>query len=188
MLYYSWQTKIKRIASLKNRIEQGGGLDAIKKQHSAGKLTARERLSKFFDENSFVEIDSFVKSRIGLSKVDAEDSWGDGVVAGYGSVNGRLVYAVAQDYSFATGAVGEMHAKKIVKIIDMAIKNGAPFINILDSNGARIQEGLDALSGYGEIFHKTVEASGLIPQISVIMGPCASWFFHSCNERFCVYG
>lgn len=171
--------KIKELQNLKQKIIQGGGEKRIKKQHDSGKMTARERLALLFDENSFVEIDAFVKHRcteLGMQEVDAP---GEGVVTGYGTVDGKLVYAYAQDFTVVGGSLGEMHAKKICKVMDMALKMGAPLVGINDSGGARIQEGVDALSGYGNIFFRNTIASGVIPQISVIMGPCAGGAVYS---------
>lgn len=171
--------KIKELQNLKQKIFQGGGEKRIKKQHDSGKMTARERLALLFDENSFVEIDAFVKHRcteLGMQEVDAP---GEGVVTGYGTVDGKLVYAYAQDFTVVGGSLGEMHAKKICKVMDMALKMGAPLVGINDSGGARIQEGVDALSGYGNIFFRNTIASGVIPQISVIMGPCAGGAVYS---------
>lgn len=171
--------KIKELEDFKQKISLGGGEKRIKKQHDSGKMTARERLNLLFDENSFVEIDAFVKHRcteLGMQDVDAP---GEGVVTGYGTVDERLVYAYAQDFTVVGGSLGEMHAKKICKVMDMALKMGAPLIGINDSGGARIQEGVDALSGYGNIFFRNTIASGVIPQISVIMGPCAGGAVYS---------
>lgn len=171
--------KIKELQDLKQKISLGGGEKRIKKQHDSGKMTARERLNLLFDESSFVEIDAFVKHRcteLGMQDVDAP---GEGVVTGYGTVDGRLVYAYAQDFTVVGGSLGEMHAKKICKVMDMALKMGAPIVGINDSGGARIQEGVDALSGYGNIFFRNTIASGVIPQISVIMGPCAGGAVYS---------
>ena len=171
--------KIKELQELKESIYQGGGEKRIKRQHEKGKMTARERLALLFDENSFVEIDTFVKHRcneLGMQDVEAP---GEGVATGYGTVEGKLVYAFAQDFTVIGGSLGEMHAKKICKIMDMALKMGAPLVGINDSGGARIQEGVDALSGYGNIFYRNTIASGVIPQISVIMGPCAGGAVYS---------
>ncbi len=171
--------KINKLQELRQSISQGGGEKRIKKQHDAGKMTARERLNLLFDENSFVEIDAFVKHRcteLGMAEVEAP---GEGVLTGYGTVDGKLVYAFAQDFTVIGGSLGEMHAKKICKIMDMALKMGAPLVGINDSGGARIQEGVDALSGYGNIFYRNTIASGVIPQISVIMGPCAGGAVYS---------
>lgn len=163
----------------RNVIEQGGGKGKIDKQHEAGKLTARERILALLDEGSFMEIDAFVTHRcteFGMEKVEAP---GEGVVTGYGTVDGRLVYVYAQDFTVIGGSLGEMHAKKMCKVMDMAMKMGAPIIGMNDSGGARIQEGIDALSGFGEIFKRNTLASGVIPQISVIMGPCAGGAVYS---------
>lgn len=171
--------KINDLRSRLDKIAEGGGAERIGKQHKAGKLTARERLDLLFDEGSFVEIDAFVKHRcttFGMQEVDAP---GEGVVTGYGTVEGRLVYAYAQDFTVVGGSLGEMHAKKICKIMDMALKMGAPIVGVNDSGGARIQEGVDALSGYGNIFYRNTIASGVIPQICVIMGPCAGGAVYS---------
>lgn len=171
--------KIQELSKKREAIMQGGGEKRIQKQHESGKLTARERLDLLFDEGSFVEIDAFVKHRcteFGMQDVDAP---GEGVVTGYGTVDGRLVYAFAQDFTVVGGSLGEMHAKKICKVMDMALKMGAPLVGINDSGGARIQEGVDALSGYGNIFYRNTIASGVIPQISVIMGPCAGGAVYS---------
>jgi len=160
-------------------IEQGGGADKVKKQHDSGKLTARERILKLLDEGSFVEIDAFVKHRCMDFDMPNTEAPGEGVVTGYGTVDGRLVYVYAQDFTVIGGSLGEMHAKKICKVMDMALKMGAPIIGMNDSGGARIQEGIDALSGFGEIFYRNTISSGVIPQISMIMGPCAGGAVYS---------
>ncbi|HHY77135.1 MAG TPA: methylmalonyl-CoA carboxyltransferase [Clostridiales bacterium] len=171
--------KIQELNKKREAIMQGGGEDRIKKQHASGKMTARERLNLLFDEGSFVEIDAFVKHRCTEFGMQNVETPGEGVVTGYGTVDGRLVFAFAQDFTVAGGSLGEMHAKKICKVMDMALKMGAPLIGINDSGGARIQEGVDALSGYGNIFYRNTIASGVIPQISVIMGPCAGGAVYS---------
>lgn len=165
----------------KNReaIELGGGQKRIDKQHKSGKLTSRERLNLLFDENTFVEIDAFVKHRCTNFGMEKQEAPGEGVVCGYGKVEGRLVYAYAQDFTVLGGSLGEMHAKKITKVMDLAIKMGAPIVGLNDSGGARIQEAVDALAGYGGIFYKNTIASGVIPQISAIMGPCAGGAVYS---------
>ncbi|SNT29098.1 propionyl-CoA carboxylase carboxyltransferase subunit, partial [Anaerovirgula multivorans] len=163
----------------KEKIQLGGGTKRIADQHEKGKLTARERINLLFDEGTFVEIDAFVKHRctnFGLEKVETP---GEGVVIGYGMVDGRLVYAYAQDFTVLGGSLGQMHAQKISKIQDLALKMGAPVIGINDSGGARIQEGVDALSGYAHIFYRNTIASGVIPQITAIMGPCAGGAVYS---------
>ncbi|MCX7923287.1 MAG: methylmalonyl-CoA carboxyltransferase [Clostridia bacterium] len=171
--------KIKQLQDKKDRLELGGGVDSIEKQHKSGKMTARERISELFDENSFVEVDAFVETRGIDFDMQKKKVPGDGVVTGYGTINGRLVFVSSQDFTVIGGSLGEMHAKKITKVMDMAIKMGAPFISINDSGGARIQEGIDSLSGFGEIFYRNTLASGVIPQISVIMGPCAGGAVYS---------
>ena len=171
-----------RIAALRKKrekLQEGGGADRIEKQHAAGKSTARERLDMLFDGGAFFEVDAFAESRAVEFGMAAKRAPGDGVVAGYGSVNGRLIFAASQDFTVIGGSLGEMHAKKIVKVMDMALKMGAPFVSLNDSGGARIEEGLDALCGYGEIFTRNTHASGVIPQISVIMGPCAGGAVYS---------
>lgn len=171
--------KLEELSAKKEKIYLGGGEKKKEKQHEQGKLTARERLTFLFDEGSFIETGLFVKHRctdFGMENVDAP---AEGVVTGYGTVDGRLVYAYAQDFTVLGGSLGEMHAKKIVDIMDMALKMGAPIVGMNDSGGARIQEGVDALSGYGKIFFKNTISSGVIPQISVIMGPCAGGAVYS---------
>lgn len=171
--------KIEQLLETKKKIELGGGEKRIEKQHSQGKLTARERINLLLDEGSFVEIDAFVEHRctnFGMEKTEAP---ADGVVTGYGTIDGRLVFVYAQDFTVLGGSLGEMHANKIVKVQQMALKMGAPIIGINDSGGARIQEGVDALSGYGKIFFNNTKASGVIPQISVILGPCAGGAVYS---------
>ncbi len=155
----------------------GGGAERIKKQHGKGKLTARERIKSLLDPESFVEIGLFVESRHrALSGVRTP---ADGVVTGYGTIDGRLVYVYAQDFTVMGGSLGEAHAAKICRIIELALKAGAPLIGLNDSGGARIQEGVDSLKGYGEIFKLNVKASGVIPQIIAIMGPCAGGAVYS---------
>src|SRR5690554_287217 len=171
--------KLDELREKKEQLRLGGGKDKIEKQHKRGKLSARERMNLLFDEGSFIEIGGFVKHRstdFGMDKVEAP---AEGVVTGYGTVEGRLVYAYAQDFTVIGGSLGQMHAEKIVNVMDMAMKMGAPIIGMNDSGGARIQEGVDALSGYGKIFFRNTIASGVVPQISVIMGPCAGGAVYS---------
>ena len=151
----------------------GGGLKRIEAQHARGKLTARERLSILLDEDSFEEFDMFVQHRCVDFGMGETTIPGDGVVTGWGTINGRLVYLFAKDFTVFGGSLSETHAQKMVKIQDMALQNRAPVIGLFDAGGARIQEGVAALAGYGEVFERNVIASGVIPQISVIMGPCA---------------
>ncbi len=173
---------INKLEDLRKRratIEAGGGAKRIEKQHAKGKLSARERMALLFDEGTFVELDAFVKHRctnFGMEKLEAP---AEGVVTGYGQVDGRLVYAYAQDFTVVGGSLGEMHAAKICKVMDNAIKVGAPVVGLNDSGGARIQEAVDALAGYGKIFYKNTLASGVIPQITAIMGPCAGGAVYS---------
>ena len=171
--------KIGLLHEKRAQLKQGGGSERIAKQHEAGKMTARERIKELFDENSFVEIDAFVETKSIDFDMQKKKVAGDGVVTGYGSVNGRLVFASSQDFTVIGGSLGEMHANKITKTMDMAMKMGAPFISINDSGGARIEEGIDALKGFGDIFFRNTLASGVIPQISVIMGPCAGGAVYS---------
>lgn len=175
----STMDKISGLAGRKEKVLQGGGAEKTAKQHEAGKMTSRERLELLFDSNTFVEIDAFVETRSIEFDMQKKKIPGDGVVTGYGSVEGRLVFVASQDFTVIGGSLGEMHAKKITKVMDMAMKMGAPFISINDSGGARIEEGIDALSGFGDIFFRNTIASGVIPQISVIMGPCAGGAVYS---------
>lgn len=175
----SMEELLASLAARREEVYAGGGPARVKKQHESGKLTARERIERLLDRGSFVEIGAFVTHRaseFGMSGVEAP---GDGVVTGYGTIDGRLVYVFAQDFTVIGGTLGEMHAAKICRVLDLAVKNGAPVIGINDSGGARIQEGVDALNGYGEIFRRNTHASGVIPQISVIMGPCAGGAVYS---------
>ncbi len=157
----------------------GGGQDKIDVQHEKGKLTARERLDVLLDPDSFEEIGMLVEHRCTNFEMDKKIIPGDGVVAGYGTINGRVVFVYSQDFTVFGGSLSETNAKKICQIQDSAMRLGAPLICINDSGGARIQEGVDSLSGYGEIFQRNVDASGVIPQISVIMGPCAGGAVYS---------
>lgn len=171
--------KLQSLIDKRQKIELGGGEKRIKKQHESGKLTARERLNLLFDEYTFIELDAFVKNRCSSFDMDKIDAPGEGIVTGYGKVDGRLVYAFAQDFTVLGGSLGEMHALKMEKVMDFALKMGAPVVGLNDSGGARIQEGVDALSGYGRIFYKNTISSGVIPQISAIMGPCAGGAVYS---------
>jgi methylmalonyl-CoA decarboxylase subunit alpha len=171
-----------RLKELKNRERKAkalGGRERIEKQHKAGKLTARERLDLLFDAGSFHELDLFVQHRATLFGMDKVAIPAEGVVTGYGTVNGRPVCAFSQDFTSMGGTLGEMHAKKICKVMDLAMKLGVPIVGFNDSGGARIQEGVDALSGYGQIFFRNSAASGVIPQVSAIMGPTAGGAVYS---------
>jgi methylmalonyl-CoA decarboxylase subunit alpha len=163
----------------REKIALGGGQKRIDKQHAQGKMTARERLEYLFDDGTFIEVDAFIKNRctrFGMDKLGLE---GESVITGYGMVDGRLVYAFSQDFTITGGALGEMHARKVVKAMDAAAKVGAPIVGLNDSGGARIQEAVDALSGYGDIFYRNSIYSGVIPQISAVMGPCAGGAVYS---------
>jgi len=171
-----------KISLLQHKTEQalqGGGAKRIEAQHKKGKLTARERLQLLLDEGSFEEIGMMVAHRSRDFGMEKEIYPGDGVVTGYGTVNGRLVYVYSQDFTVFGGSLSETHAEKIVKIMDLAMQNGAPVIGLNDSGGARIQEGVVSLGGYADIFHRNVKASGVVPQISAIMGPCAGGAVYS---------
>jgi len=157
----------------------GGGEKRIAQQHQKGKLTARERLQLLFDDGSFEEIGMLVVHRTTEFGMDAQKYYGDGVVTGYGTIDGRMVFAFAQDFTVFGGALSETHAEKICRIMDLAVENGAPLIGLNDSGGARIQEGVRSLGGYADIFYRNVQASGVIPQISAIMGPCAGGAVYS---------
>ncbi|MHB1296334.1 MAG: acyl-CoA carboxylase subunit beta [Anaerolineae bacterium] len=170
---------LQRLRRLKEEAKAGGGASAVAKQHEKGKLTARERLAKLLDEGSFQELDALVTHHAHDFDLDTRVTLGDGVVTGYGAVDGRLVFVYAQDFTVMGGSLGEAHAAKIMKVQDLALKNGAPIIGINDSGGARIQEGIQALGGYAGIFLRNTMASGVIPQISVIMGPCAGGAVYS---------
>lgn len=171
--------KINDLYDRRREVEIGGGDDKIEKQHNKGKLTARERIDLLVDEGSFVELNPFIEHQCRDFGLDEQKGPGDGVVTGYGKVNGRPIYLFSQDFTVFGGALGEMHAKKIANVMDLAAKNGAPFVGLNDSGGARIQEGVVSLDGYGHIFYRNSIYSGVIPQISVIMGPCAGGAVYS---------
>ena len=173
------EDKIKDLKDREQKILKMGGDKAVAKQKEKGKLTARERLNLLFDPGTFREIDMFVEHRcvnFGMENVDIPS---DGVITGHGQVEGRPVFAFSQDFTARAGSLGEMHSKKICKVMDLALKAGVPFVGMNDSGGARIQEGVDALSGYGQIFYRNSVASGVIPQISAIMGPTAGGAVYS---------
>jgi methylmalonyl-CoA decarboxylase alpha subunit len=173
------QEKIQDLKARQEKVKLGGGAKRIEKQHASGKMTARERIEKLLDPGTFVELDQFVHHRCTNFGMEKEEAPGEGVVTGYGTVDGRLVYVFAQDFTVVGGSLGEMHAAKICKVQDLAVKMGAPLVGLNDSGGARIQEAVDALAGYGKIFYRNTLASGVIPQISVIMGPCAGGAVYS---------
>ena len=171
--------RLEQLEQRKRESELGGGQQRIDRQHSEGKLTARERITLLFDPGSFQELDQLVVHRSTDFGMEKQRIPGDGVVTGYGTVNGRLVYAFAQDFTVFGGSLSETHAEKIVKIMDLAVKNGAPIVGLNDSGGARIQEGVVSLGGYADIFLRNTLASGVVPQISAIMGPCAGGAVYS---------
>ncbi|HYY16808.1 MAG TPA: carboxyl transferase domain-containing protein, partial [Gammaproteobacteria bacterium] len=173
------QAKLKELEELHQRAELGGGQQRMERQHKTGKLTARERLRLLLDEGSFQELDKFVTHRcsdFGMEKLRVP---GDGVVTGWGTIGGRQVFVFAQDFTFVGGTLSGAYAEKICKIMDLAMKNGCPVIGLNDSGGARIQEGVISLAGYADIFLRNTLASGVIPQLSAIMGPCAGGAVYS---------
>ena len=171
----SIDNRLEQLNGLRAQVLAGGGPKRVEKQHEAGKKTARERIDLLFDHDSFRELMTFA----GEEDVDNLKNPGEGVVAGYGNIDGRTVFVYAQDFTVSGGSLGRVHAAKICRVLDTAMKAGAPVIGLNDSGGARIQEGVDALNGYGEIFYRNTRASGVIPQISVIMGPCAGGAVYS---------
>jgi len=175
----STKERIKELHKLRQQVLLGGGKERIEKQHEAGKLTARERLDILLDEGSFREMDAFVTHRATDFGMEDKKILGDGVVTGYGTIEGRLVYVFSQDFTVFGGSLSEAHAEKICKVLDMAMKVGAPVIGLNDSGGARIQEGVVSLGGYADIFLRNTLASGVIPQISAVMGPCAGGAVYS---------
>ena len=173
------ESRIEQLRALKEQARMGGGEERIKRQHEQGKLTARERLDLLLDKGSFHEIDMFVTHRARDFGMDTKKYLSDSVVTGWGTIEGRLVYVYSQDFTVFGGSLSQVHAEKICKIMDMAIKNGAPLIGMNDSGGARIQEGVVSLGGYADIFLRNTLASGVIPQLSAIMGPCAGGAVYS---------
>ncbi|MBU7015977.1 MAG: methylmalonyl-CoA carboxyltransferase [Theionarchaea archaeon] len=170
---------IEEFREMAQKARQGGGEERIKKQHEKGKLTARERVETLLDPHSFVELDRFAAHQCHDFGMEKSRILGDGVITGYGTIDSRLVYVFAQDFTVFGGSLGEMHAQKICKVMDLAMRTGAPIVGLNDSGGARIQEGVNSLGGYAEIFWRNVMASGVIPQISAIMGPCAGGAVYS---------
>ena len=173
------QDNIQKLVERRSKARLGGGQKRIDAQHEKGKLTARERLSLLLDEGSFEEYDMFMHHRCTNFGMDASHPDGDGVVTGCGTINGRLVYVYAQDFTVSGGSLSKTMSEKICKVMDMAVRNGAPCIGLNDSGGARIQEGIDSLAGYGEIFERNILSSGVVPQISGIFGPCAGGAVYS---------
>jgi propionyl-CoA carboxylase beta chain len=171
--------KLDLLEGKKAEARLGGGEKRIEAQHAKGKLTARERIHFLLDEGSFEEIGMLVTHRSTNFGLDKQKFLGDGVVTGYGTIEGRLVYVFAQDFTVMGGSLAEAHASKICRVMDLAMKNGAPVIGLNDSGGARIQEGVVSLGGYADIFYKNTQASGVVPQLSAIMGPCAGGAVYS---------
>ncbi|HVO36753.1 MAG TPA: carboxyl transferase domain-containing protein, partial [Candidatus Acidoferrum sp.] len=171
--------KIKRLQGLSEQAKLGGGQKRIEEQHAKGKFTARERIELLLDAGSFNELDQFVVHQCTEFGIQDKKIPGDGVVTGYGTVDGRLVYVFSQDFTVFGGSLGEMFARKVCKLMDLALKTGAPVIGLNDSGGARIQEGVASLAGYGDIFFRNVISSGVVPQISAVMGPCAGGAVYS---------
>jgi acetyl-CoA carboxylase carboxyltransferase component len=171
--------KLKRLDAMRDEARQGGGARRLEQQHARGKLSARERLDLLLDDGSFTEIDAFVTHRETEFGLDDEKYLGDGVVTGFGRIDGRLVFVYSQDFTVFGGSLSEAHAEKICKIMDLAVENGAPIIGLSDSGGARIQEGVASLGGYADIFLRNTLASGVVPQISIVMGPCAGGAVYS---------
>ena len=170
---------LEQLETRREQARSGGGQKRIDAQHAKGKLTARERLDVLLDEGSFEEYDMYVTQRATDFGMASQKIAGDGVVTGWGTINGRLVYVFSQDFTVLGGSLSETHAQKICKIMDMAVRNGAPVIGLNDSGGARIQEGVESLSGYGQVFNRNVLLSGVVPQIGVICGPCAGGAVYS---------
>ena len=173
------QEILRQLEEKRARARLGGGLKRVEAQHAKGKLTARERIELLLDPGSFEEWDMFVEHRCTDFGMNDQKIPGDGVVTGYGTISGRLMFVFSQDFTVFGGSLSEPHAEKIAKIMDQAMNVGAPVIGLNDSGGARIQEGVDSLAGYAKVFQRNVEASGVIPQISLIMGPCAGGAVYS---------
>ena len=175
----SSDAQLERLHRLRDEAEQGGGAERVAAQHAKGKLTARERIDLLVDPGSFVEFDRFVTHRATDFGLEDQRPLGDGVVTGYARIDGRLVYVFSQDFTVFGGSLAEAHAQKICKVMDLAVRNGAPVIGLNDSGGARIQEGVVSLGGYADIFFRNTRASGVVPQISAILGPCAGGAVYS---------
>ena len=173
------QEKVNQLINKRAEAQLGGGQKRIDSQHKKGKYTARERIDLLLDEGSFEEFDMFVEHRSTNLGIDKEHYPGDGVITGHGTIDGRIVFIYSQDFTVFGGSLSETFAAKICKVMDMAMKVGAPIIGINDSGGARIQEGVNSLAGYAEIFQRNIMASGVIPQISAIFGPCAGGAVYS---------
>src|SRR6266567_1572988 len=170
--------KLELLQAKRAEAELGGGQERIDAQHAKGKMTARERLDVLLDPGSLVELDRFVTHRSTDFGLAEQKVLGDGVVTGYGRIDGRLIYVFSQDFTVFGGSLSEAHAEKICKVMDLAVQNGAPVVGLNDSGGARIQEGVASLGGYADIFLRNTLASGVVPQISAILGPCAGFFLN----------
>jgi propionyl-CoA carboxylase beta chain len=179
MEYITLEERYKELAERNKKAEQGGGADRIDKQHKSGKMTARERIECLLDKGSFVEVGKFVTHKCNDFGMEKQKFLGDGIVTGFGRIDGRLVYVYAQDFTVFGGSLSETMAQKICKVMDLSVKNGAPLIGLNDSGGARIQEGVGSLAGFADIFLRNTLASGVVPQLSVIMGPCAGGAVYS---------
>ena len=175
----STEEKRERLRKLREEAAHAGTEAAVERQHARGKLTARERIDLLLDPGSFTELDMFTRHRAHGFGLEDNRPWGDGVVTGHGTIDGRKVFLFSQDFTVFGGSLGEVFAEKIVKVMDLAVRMGCPIIGINDSGGARIQEGVVSLGGYADIFFRNVRASGVIPQISVVMGPCAGGAVYS---------
>ena len=165
--------QILELRAMRQKAQEGGGADRVERQHAKGKLTARERLDLLLDPGSFHELEMYAMTLADEECLPMERSAGDGVVTGYGQIDGRTVFVYAQDFTVLGGALGEVHSRKICRVMDMAVRSGAPIIGLIDSGGARIQEAVHSLGGYGEVFRRNAQYSGIVPQISLMLGPCA---------------
>jgi methylmalonyl-CoA decarboxylase subunit alpha len=165
--------RILELRAMREKVREGGGADRVARQHARGKMTARERLDQLLDPGTFQELETYTMTLGDEQCLPMERSMGDGVITGYGCINGRAVFVYAQDFTILGGALGEMHSRKICRVMDMAVRSGAPIIGLIDSGGARIQEAVHSLGGYGEIFRRNAQYSGIVPQISLLLGPCA---------------
>jgi len=165
--------RIIELRQMRARVQQAGGEKRVAAQHAKGKLTARERIDLLLDEATFHELEPYSSARSAGNGSSDDANFGDGVVTGYGLVDGRMVFVYAQDFTISGGSLGEVHGRKICRLMDLAVQSGAPIVGLIDSGGARIQEGVRSLGGYAEVFQRNSRYSGVVPQISVIMGPCA---------------
>jgi len=175
----STSEQIEKLKSLREQAAKGGGEKRIEAQHEKGKMTARERVDQFLDDGTFTEVGAFVQHKCTHFGMEKKKFLGDGIVTGYGQVDGRLVYVFAHDFTVIGGTLGHAFAQKVCKLMEHAMRNGAPIVGLCDSGGARIQEGVESLAGYADIFLRNTLASGVVPQISVIMGPCAGGAVYS---------